>query len=141
MITAIYDGQCVICNASRRVVRALDWGRRVEFLDLHNATAIAHRYPDLDYAAAMGQVHVLDEHARTIADSYGGFFGARRMMRETPLLWPLYGLLHLPGMTAIGQRVYRFIAAHRYEINRRFGVEICDDGACVIPVDRLPAKS
>jgi hypothetical protein len=38
----------------------------------------------------------------------------------------------------LGPRVYRFIAEHRYSINRFFGVELqteddCVDGVCKIP--------
>ena len=36
MVTAIYDGYCVICNQTRRTVMALDWFHRVEFLNIHN---------------------------------------------------------------------------------------------------------
>ena len=34
MVTAIYDGNCVLCRQSKRIINALDWLQRVEFLDL-----------------------------------------------------------------------------------------------------------
>ena len=84
MITAIYDGRCVICNTTRRLVRAFDWLRRVEFLDLHRQDEVTRRFPEIDHEAAMGAIHVVDASGRVFA----GFAGTRRMLRELPLLLP-----------------------------------------------------
>jgi predicted DCC family thiol-disulfide oxidoreductase YuxK len=126
MITAIFDGRCVICQATRRVVTALDWRHRVEWLDLHRWGEVQRRYPALLPDDAMGQIHV-DDGRRL----YVGFDGTRRILRALPLTFPLWLLLHLPGMTWLGSRVYRFIARRRYAINRAFGVEVCE-GVCKI---------
>ncbi|MFN8379516.1 MAG: DUF393 domain-containing protein [Anaerolineae bacterium] len=125
-VIALYDGQCVVCNGTKRAVRALDWRRRVQFVDLHDRQRAALAAPDLDRASAMGQIHVLDERGRVFA----GFLAVRRMLRELPLGLPLWLLLQLPGMTWLGARVYRFIARRRYRINRWFGTPVCDDGVC-----------
>lgn len=131
---AIYDGQCVICNTTRRIVTRLDWVRRVEFLDLHQQDEVAQRFPDLDHGAMMGQIHV-------IADQrvYAGFNGTRRMLRDLPLALPLWAILHLPIVgTWLGPKLYQFIARNRYEINRLLGVDLskntmeCED-VCQIP--------
>jgi predicted DCC family thiol-disulfide oxidoreductase YuxK len=128
MTVALYDGMCVICNQTRRVVTALDWRQRVEWLDVHRWDEVAHRFPQVDYQTAMGQIHVVTPDERM----YVGFFGTRQLLRELPLTYPVWLLLHLPGMTWLGQRVYRFIARHRYQINRLFGMPVCDDGSCKI---------
>lgn len=129
MLVALFDGRCVICQQTRRTVSALDWRGRVQFLDLHAPTT-TERYPHLDHAALMGEIHVIDHNDNLLA----GFDGVRRMMRELPLLWPLWILLHLPLMPRVGVVVYRFIARRRYAINRLFGVELapCDD-VCKLP--------
>jgi predicted DCC family thiol-disulfide oxidoreductase YuxK len=133
---AIYDGNCVICNTTRRIVGAFDWLRRVEFLDLHNYAEVAERYPQIDLVAAMGQVHVVADSGKV----YGGFEGMRRMLREVPLGIPLWALLHLPVIGSwLGPEIYRFIARNRYAINRLFGVNLekdeadCAEGYCKIP--------
>lgn len=130
-LTALYDGHCVICTSSRRFVRALDWFNRVEFLDLHDTDVVHARYPQLDFAALMGEMHVVEPgHAPR-----AGYAAIRRMLRELPLGLPLWVILLLPGMNWLGNRVYRFVARHRYMINRWFGVEVpeCVDGVCKIP--------
>lgn len=127
MVTAIYDGQCVICRQSKRLIEALDWRRRVTFLDLHRWDDVQRLVPALDYPTAMGQMHVLAPDGL-----YGGFFATRRALKELPLGYPVWLALRLPGMAWLGERVYRFIARHRYRINRWVGVPVCEDGACKV---------
>jgi len=139
MIVAIFDGHCVICNTTRRIVIALDWRKRVEWLDLHNQATLEEHYPDLDYANLMGEIHVIDEGGRL----FRGFAGMRRILRALPLGFPLYALLRLPIVgDRLGSGVYRVVARHRYRINRMLGVSLdqiereeamCDENACKLP--------
>jgi predicted DCC family thiol-disulfide oxidoreductase YuxK len=136
MLTAVYDGNCVICNTTRRIIRALDWFKRVEFLDLHDHAEVTARYPSLDQSALMGEIHVIDRGGRV----FPGFLGTRRMLRAVPLGWPLWLLLHVPGVgNWLGPALYRFIARHRYAINQLLGVDLeqrdqdCEDGVCKLP--------
>lgn len=128
MVTAIYDGNCVICNQTRRIYTALDWFKRIEFLDVHNWNEVSRRYPTLDYSAAMGQMHLVTDDGQLI----GGFVAARRMMREVPIGFPFWLILHIPGMSWLGDRVYKLIARNRYRINKLVGAPICEDGTCKI---------
>lgn len=133
---AIFDGRCVICNTTRRLVQLLDWFKRVEFLDLHQRNEVSQRYPWLDQEAAMGQIHVVADAGQV----YEGFAGTRRMLRDLPLGLPLWALLHLPIIgNWLGPQLYKFIARNRYVINRLLGVKLeqeaddCVDGVCKIP--------
>lgn len=128
MTIAIYDGYCVICNQSKRIITALDWLRRVEFLDLHKWEEVERRYPQLDFEQAMGQMHVVTPDGRLI----GGFEGVRRLLRDLPLGFPLWLILHLPGLGWLGDKVYRLIARNRYRINKFFGAPVCEDGTCKV---------
>jgi predicted DCC family thiol-disulfide oxidoreductase YuxK len=131
MTTAVYDGRCVICQQTRRIVMALDWFKRVEFLDLNEPDIMRARYPDLDHETVMGQIHVIESNGQMLK----GFWGMRRLMRDLPLGLPVWAILHLPGMNWLGPKIYRFVALHRYAINRFFGVELdpCENGTCKIP--------
>lgn len=136
MVTAIYDGNCVICRQSKRIINALDWLRRVEFLDLHRWEVVNQRYPELDWNAAFGQMHTMTEDGQMI----GGFKGARRLLRELPLGFPIWLVLRIPGIDWIGEQVYKFIAHHRYAINKLVGAPVCENGACRlhVPADQAP---
>ncbi len=117
MLTAFYDGNCLICRSSCETMRALDWGRRIEFVDLHDGGTWRRQYPDLRREQLMGEIHVLDGRGRL----YSGFRATRRMLKEVPLGWPLWLLLQVPGMEVIGQRIYRGIAGRRYRLNKLVG--------------------
>jgi predicted DCC family thiol-disulfide oxidoreductase YuxK len=132
MITALFDGHCVICQSTRRFIKALDWFGRVEFLDLHNKSNVEAHYPQLDHAAMMGEIHVMADDK-----IYAGFAATVRMLKEVPLAFPFWLILQLPGMNWLGPKIYRFIARNRYAINRLFGVDLaqeddCDNGVCKI---------
>lgn len=139
MITAVFDGHCVICNTTRRVVTALDWFHRVEFLDLHNRAEIDSRFPTLEHDSAMGEIHVFEKSGQM----YAGFAATRRMLGAVPLGIPLWAIMYLPGVSNwLGPKLYKFIARNRYAINRMLGVELeqieredaaCEDGVCKIP--------
>lgn len=133
---AIFDGRCVICNTTRRLVQLLDWFKRVEFLDLHQRSEVTQRYPWLDQEVAMGQIHVVADEGKV----YEGFAGTRRMLRDLPLGLPLWAVLHLPIIgNWLGPQLYKFIARNRYTINRLLGVNLeqepddCVDGVCKLP--------
>lgn len=134
MVTALFDGRCVICQTTRAIMNALDWFGRVEFLDLHDKVVVESRYPHMNHDAMMGEIHVITADG----DVFAGFDATRRMLREVPLGAPLWGLLQLPGMSWLGPQIYKFIARNRYAINRLLGVELdkqddCVDGVCKVP--------
>jgi predicted DCC family thiol-disulfide oxidoreductase YuxK len=133
MVTALFDGHCVICQSTRRIIKALDWFGRVEFLDLHNKTSLEAHYPQLDHEAMMGEIHV-------VADEkiYAGFDATVRMLKEVPLGLPFWLILQLPSMNWLGPKIYRFIARNRYAINRLFGVDLAQEDDCVDGVCKNP---
>jgi predicted DCC family thiol-disulfide oxidoreductase YuxK len=128
MTTAIYDGYCVLCQQSRRIVNALDWLNRVEFLNIHDWNEVSARYPELDFEQAMGQMHLVGEDGQLV----GGFAGVRRLLRDLPLGFPLWLLLHIPGVGWLGDKIYRFVARNRYRINKAVGAAVCEDGTCKV---------
>jgi predicted DCC family thiol-disulfide oxidoreductase YuxK len=131
MVTALFDGYCVICQSTRKTITILDWFNRVEFLDLHDADTVMSRYPDMDYEQLMGQMHVVEPDGSL----YAGYYATRRMLKEVPLGFPVWLILQIPGMDWMGTRVYKFVARNRYQINKLLGNEIpdCVDGVCKIP--------
>ena len=131
MLTALFDGNCIVCQSTRRTITALDWRHRVNFVDFHDRDAWQSQYPQLNIKDMMGEIHVIDEDDNV----YTGIYATRRMLRELPLGWPLWLLLHLPGMETLGAALYRFVARRRYRINRLFGKPLpgCDHGGCKYP--------
>jgi predicted DCC family thiol-disulfide oxidoreductase YuxK len=55
-----------------------------------------------------------------------GFFAFRRILRESPLMWPLLPLFYLPGSSAIGPKVYAWVARNRGKLG-------CESDVCELP--------
>jgi len=128
MLTALYDGTCIVCQSTRGTISAFDWRHRVRFIDLHDRDAWQPQFPQLKYADLLGAIHVIDERGAVFA----GMDATRRMLRELPLGLPIWLLLGAPGADKLGAALYRSIARRRYRINRLFGKPIpdCVDGNC-----------
>ncbi len=106
----LFDGRCPLCIRSMTVLRYADWLDRLAFTDVEARwPEIAARRPDLSAAGCRREMHVLlpDGSVRR------GFFGLRALIRYLPPLWPLLPLVHVPGASAIGSRVYALLAARR----------------------------
>jgi predicted DCC family thiol-disulfide oxidoreductase YuxK len=122
MLDVIYDGQCGFCVRSLKVCRALDVRHAFRFHDANARSRVLASFPELataDFENAMFAVAPDRSVTR-------GFFAFRRMMRESPLMWPLIPLFYLPGAGILGPRVYAWVARNR----RRLG---CESDVCEMP--------
>ena len=125
----LYDGLCALCRQSVRWIKRLDWRQAIAYMDLQDWTTVHARYPQLDRDAISGAMHVVTADGAV----YVGYAGVRQIIRVLPLVFWLYPLLYLPGLNWLGPKVYRWIAAHRYQLNRVAGGPTdCENGACTL---------
>ena len=109
-----------MCRRTVRIIRALNWNDRLQFVDATNAEARAFFAPALSEADVMIEMYVIDERGRL----HGGFEGFLQISRVVPLMWP-FGLVgRLPGVRQLGHAIYRVIAANRVRRGR------CTDDRC-----------
>jgi predicted DCC family thiol-disulfide oxidoreductase YuxK len=106
---ALYDGSCKLCRGSIRVLKACDLFDQivpVNALDdeARRQAGVGH----LDSAALMQAMHVVSG-SRT----WSGFEACRVLAGRTPLLWLLVPVLYVWPVTAMGRRVYRWVAESR----------------------------
>lgn len=97
-VTIWYDSLCPICSREIRVMRALDWRRRIAFVDLHAADAAC----PLDPAVLLARFHARDAHGRLLS----GASAFALMWRQIPLLWPLGQLARIPTVLGLLERAY-----------------------------------
>lgn len=130
MIHVIYDGGCGFCLRAVHVFRLADVGRRFSFHDGRDAVAVNTRFSELagaDFDAAM--------FAYAAGEApYRGFFAVRRMVRASPLLWPLLPAFYFPLASVIGPRMYAWVARHRRSLG-------CDSEHCELPRPTVPPRS
>lgn len=122
----VYDGQCRFCLASVASLRRLDWRRRLSYGDARSADVLREN-PSIDPVRALARLHLVTPDGARVLD---GFHAFRWLAGRLPLLWIAWPVLWLPGMSALGTRVYDWIARNRFA----FGT--CESGSC-----RHPAAS
>lgn len=118
--TVIYDGKCRFCRGQMAMLRRADPCGRLRMVSLHDPE-VAREFPDLSTEELHARMYVVDTHGQ----ARGGVEALRYLSRRLPLLWPLAVPLHLPGSLPVWERIYRFIARHRYRI-----AGSCDEGTC-----------
>ena len=128
MLHVIYDGHCGFCVRSLKVCRALDVRRALRFHDANARPQVFAQFPDLSEADFENAMFAVAPDRRVTR----GFFAFRRILWESPLMWPLIPLFYFPGTGIAGPRVYAWVARNR----RRFG---CESEVCELPAvrDRL----
>ena len=109
MDTMLYDGDCGFCRAVRRCLAALDVTNRVRWQPFQSLAEPPEglAWDDLERSAYL-----------RAADGrlFEGFYAFRALTVRLPLLMPLAPLMWLPGMGALGSRVYRRVADNRGRI-------------------------
>jgi len=104
-----YDGECVLCNRSVRLTLRLDRHARLRHAALQGATA-ARLLGDVDAGERMSGVTLYDE-----GDVYRGW---RAIARVGGILFPWLAwtdrVLNVPPLAWLLDRIYAFIARHRY---------------------------
>ena len=123
----LFDGDCAFCQRSVRILKSLDWFKR---LTCQNARE-QERWPAA--AEPLSLPKMLDEMHLVTPDrqkTYAGFSAFRWMAWRLPLTLPLAPFLHLPGILWLGNRVYRWIAKNRYNLLP------CHDGVCQVPLKK-----
>ena len=97
----------------------MDWMGKLRYASARDPEVLA-RHPGVDPARALERLHLVPPGG---APALEGFLAFRWLAGRLPPLWLLWPFLWLPGMIAVGSRVYDTVARNR------FGRGGCE-GAC-----------
>jgi predicted DCC family thiol-disulfide oxidoreductase YuxK len=119
----LYDGQCPLCRKSVGILRRLDWFRRLAYVDARDGAHLPPHAPPLEPGRLLEEMHLLAPEGGRV---YHGFAAFRWMAWRLPLLWPLAPFLYVPGVPALGQRLYLWVARNRFRLVP------CHGGVCTL---------
>jgi predicted DCC family thiol-disulfide oxidoreductase YuxK len=109
-VTVLFDGGCGLCTKLIEAVRRLDLLDAVTALDVTSEwSSIAGRFPAVTHASCLADMPVIGADGSVTA----GFEGYRELAKVLPLGWFVLPVLYLPGVPAIGRRIYRLVADRR----------------------------
>ncbi len=120
----LYDGACPLCKKSVALLRRLDWLHRLDYVNARDRANLPSDGPPLDPARLLQEMHLVTPDGRGV---YRGFAAFRWMAGRLPALWPLLPFLYLPGVPALGQRLYLWVARNRFRLVP------CHGGVCTLP--------
>lgn len=129
----LYDGQCLFCVRSIQILERLDWLGRFDFVNLRDPGRLPVTEPPLCPDRLLQEMHVLRPG---LDRAYHGYAALRWIAWRLPLLWAVAPWLSVPGIPAIGQRLYLWIARHRFQLVPCRG-QICTLNSSLSPTDRF----
>jgi len=120
----LYDGTCPLCLKSIAILKRLDWRNRLAYQDARDQAGWPPSPVPLSMDRLLAEMHVVTPDRRHV---YAGFGAFRWIAARLPLTWLLVPFLYLPGVPALGQRVYLWVAKNRYQLVP------CHEGQCALP--------
>jgi predicted DCC family thiol-disulfide oxidoreductase YuxK len=121
----LYDGLCPLCQRGARILKQLDWFKRLHYQDCRDTAAWPPSAEPLTLKRLLEEMHVVTPDRKHAPAGYKAF---RWMAWRLPLTLPIAPLLYLPGVPWIGNKIYLWVAKNRYDLVP------CDDGGCRLPL-------
>jgi predicted DCC family thiol-disulfide oxidoreductase YuxK len=119
----LYDGECPLCRRGVRMLKRLDWLKRLHYQNCRDTAHLPPCAAPLDPQKLVEQMHLVTPDRRRVRVGFGAF---RWMAWRLPLTMLIAPLLYLPGVPWLGRRAYLWVAKNR------FNLVPCDDGGCRI---------
>lgn len=120
----LFDGECPLCLKSVSLLKRLDWLRVLYYQNVRAADDLPPSPEPLVPARLLEQMHLVTPRRDAV---YRGFDAFRWLAWRFPLLVAFAPVLYFPGVPALGNRIYRWIAANRFRLAP------CHEGVCSLP--------
>ncbi len=105
----LYDGNCRMCRRAGAIMCALDLLRRLEFVNGMDRAAVERAGVGRFDAATLA----IDMYAVVGERAWAGYDAYRALLARMPLFWPIWPLLWLWPIPAVGRGIYRRVADTR----------------------------
>jgi predicted DCC family thiol-disulfide oxidoreductase YuxK len=109
--TLVYDGQCKICNPLANVVRNWDHRQRIEVVP-SQATGLMARFPWIPREAYAKAIQLVGPGGAT----WQGAQAVEQLLTILPRGRLISWVFHVPGIRALADRIYRWVARNRYRM-------------------------
>lgn len=120
-VVVLYDGACPFCRRSVRILQRLDWLNKLHLQDARDTAHLPACAVPLVPEKLLEQMHLVTPDRKRV---YAGFRAFRWLAWRLPLAWPLAPLQYLPGVQWLGNKLYLWVARHRFDLVP------CEDGVC-----------
>jgi len=111
----IYDGECSVCRGAVEWIRARSGPDDLEFFSCHSED-LPRRFPTIEKNACLAAMHMVLPDGKVLA---GEQAVPEILLRLERWRWAA-ALFRLPGAGILSRAFYRWFAARRHRIPRRF---------------------
>jgi predicted DCC family thiol-disulfide oxidoreductase YuxK len=125
----LYDGECPLCLKSVSLLKRFDWFKQLDYVNVREADKVPVRQPPLEPKRLLEEMHLITPDGKHV---YHGYECFRWMAWRLPLFCWLAPLMYIPGLPALGQRIYLWVARNRYRLVP------CQNGICSLPPRKSP---
>ncbi|MBY0124180.1 thiol-disulfide oxidoreductase DCC family protein [Bacillus sp. S/N-304-OC-R1] len=119
--TALYDETCSLCKESKQIFKKIDWLRKIEWVSLQDYER-KNQLISFDRTSLRRELHIITSNGKVLK----GYNAVRHLLLLSPPA-SLFGFfLYIPGMSFLGDPLYKWIAKNRHKFLRKK----CDNGSC-----------
>lgn len=108
-LDVIYDAQCRFCLRSLRLLERLAGGRLFRLHNSNDRELMQSKFPVLAGADTDKAMFAVTPDGEV----FRGFFAFRKILWESPRLYPFLPLFYAPGAALAGPRIYAWVANNR----------------------------
>jgi predicted DCC family thiol-disulfide oxidoreductase YuxK len=127
----LFDAQCPLCQRAVRLLKRLDWLKRLQFRDCRDTANLPPCDEPLDPKRLLEEMHLVTPDRKR---AYAGYRAFRWIAWRLPLTWGLAPLLYVPGVPWLGHKLYLWVARNRYNLVP------CKDGVCQVGGQRSEVR-
>ena len=103
-----YDNTCQFCTSAKLDMEKIDKKKKLKWVGIDNFN---YKKYNLKKGDLLKEMHLISN-----GKAYKGYYAWKQIAKRIPLLFPLYIISLIPGIDFIGDKVYRIISKHRYNL-------------------------
>lgn len=111
----LYDAECLLCVRQVALLQRLPRRGRLDFVPLQAALQAGTLPAGLTAERLRAQMHLVEPGGRI----YAGAAAVARIVSTIPLIGALAHLYNLPPIRCLADRLYAWVARHRYRLSGR----------------------
>jgi predicted DCC family thiol-disulfide oxidoreductase YuxK len=105
----LYDNRCLFCINIKNRFDKFDRKKNLNWVGIDDFDYKKYR---LKKEKLLEEIHLI-QNGRV----YKGYYAFKQICKKIPILFPLYITMLIPGIDFIGDKIYKFVAKHRYKIS------------------------
>ena len=103
-----YDNICQFCTSTKLGMEKADKKKRLKWVGISNFNYKKYKLKKQDL---LEEMYLIDNKK-----VYKGYYAWKQIAKKIPLMYPIYLVSLIPRVDFIGNKIYKIIAKHRYNL-------------------------